>query len=116
MLETSQANALVYSTLCGFMLVGLYAGFKVRNTTDFLSGLRTQSVLPPSSHRCIQRTRTDARREAGRPLAIGDPGLAATFCPNTTGTYPSRSPFLDHLGSSPPVLLSPLGSTPFLLI
>ncbi len=43
MLETSQANALVYSTLCGFMLVGLYAGFKVRNTTDFLSGLRTQS-------------------------------------------------------------------------
>ena len=43
MLETSQANALVYSTLCGFMLVGLFAGYKVRNTTDFLSGLRTQS-------------------------------------------------------------------------
>ncbi|CCF52540.1 hypothetical protein NDA11_004391 [Ustilago hordei] len=46
MLPTSQANALVYSTLCGFLLVGLFAGYKVRNTTDFLSGLRTQSVFP----------------------------------------------------------------------
>ncbi|GAC97538.1 hypothetical protein PHSY_005124 [Pseudozyma hubeiensis SY62] len=46
MLEVHQANALVYSTLCGFMLVGLYAGYRVRNTNDFLSGLRTQSVFP----------------------------------------------------------------------
>ncbi len=46
MLEVQQANALVYSTLCGFMLVGLYAGYRVRNTNDFLSGLRTQSVFP----------------------------------------------------------------------
>ncbi|CDW97949.1 hypothetical protein [Sporisorium scitamineum] len=46
MLSVHQANALVYSTLCGFMLVGLYAGYKVRNTNDFLAGLRTQSVFP----------------------------------------------------------------------
>ncbi|SYW79401.1 uncharacterized protein UBRO2_03085 [Ustilago bromivora] len=48
MLPTSQANALVYSTLCGFLLVGLFAGYKVRNTTDFLSGLRTQSDMSSS--------------------------------------------------------------------
>lgn len=43
MLTTSQANALVYSTLCGFMLVGLYAGYRVKSKADFLSGIRTQS-------------------------------------------------------------------------
>ncbi|PWY99472.1 hypothetical protein BCV70DRAFT_227289 [Testicularia cyperi] len=46
MLDKSQANALVYSTLCAFMLVGLFAGYKVRNAVDFLSGIRTQSVFP----------------------------------------------------------------------
>jgi len=43
MLEVSQANALVYSTLSAFMLVGLYAGYNVRSKFDFISGIRTQS-------------------------------------------------------------------------
>lgn len=42
-LATSQANALVYSTLVGFGLVGVYAGWRVKSKMDFLSGLRTQS-------------------------------------------------------------------------
>ncbi|KAN0065790.1 hypothetical protein ACQY0O_000920 [Thecaphora frezii] len=46
MLQVSQANALVYSTLCAFMLVGLFAGYRVRNKVDFLSGIRTQSAFP----------------------------------------------------------------------
>jgi hypothetical protein len=43
MLAVSQGNALVYSTLCAFMLVGLFAGYRTQNATQFLSGLRTQS-------------------------------------------------------------------------
>lgn len=43
MLQTSQANALVYTTLVGFGFVGFYAGYRVKNKTDFLSGIRTQS-------------------------------------------------------------------------
>lgn len=46
MLDVHTANALVYTTLCAFMGVGLYAGYRVRNTNDFLAGLRTQSVFP----------------------------------------------------------------------
>ncbi|PWN44992.1 hypothetical protein IE81DRAFT_320590 [Ceraceosorus guamensis] len=46
MLSVHQANALVYSTLCGFMLVGLYAGYSVKNKNQFLGGVRTQSALP----------------------------------------------------------------------
>ncbi|PWN48617.1 hypothetical protein IE53DRAFT_389170 [Violaceomyces palustris] len=46
MLNTTQANALVYSTLSGFMLVGLYAGYRVKNQFDFFSGIRTQSAFP----------------------------------------------------------------------
>ena len=46
MLEVTQANALVYSTLFAFMLVGLYAGYNVKNKIDFLSGIRTQSIFP----------------------------------------------------------------------
>ena len=42
-LAVSQGNALVYSTLCAFMLVGLFAGYRTQNATQFLSGLRTQS-------------------------------------------------------------------------
>lgn len=42
-LQTSQANALVYTTLVGFGFVGIYAGYRVKGKTDFLSGLRTQS-------------------------------------------------------------------------
>lgn len=42
MLQTSQANALVYTTLVGFGFVGFYAGYRVKNKTDFLSGIRTQ--------------------------------------------------------------------------
>lgn len=45
MLDTTTANALVYTTLCAFMLVGLFAGYRVRNSVDFLSGLRTQSGM-----------------------------------------------------------------------
>ena len=41
-LDPSQANALIYSTLCGFMLIGLWAGYYTRNKRDFLSGVRTQ--------------------------------------------------------------------------
>ena len=48
MLDKSQANALVYSTLCGFLLVGLFAGYKVKSKVDFLSGIRTQSAFPLS--------------------------------------------------------------------
>lgn len=43
MLSVHQANALVYSTLCGFMLVGLYAGYSLKNKNQFLGGVRTQS-------------------------------------------------------------------------
>ena len=46
MLDTTKANALVYSSLVAFMLVGLFAGYRVRNKVDFLSGLRTQSTFP----------------------------------------------------------------------
>ncbi|CAO1635345.1 unnamed protein product [Sympodiomycopsis kandeliae] len=46
MLAVSQANALVYSALSGFFLVGLFAGWRTRNKTEFLSGLRTQSTFP----------------------------------------------------------------------
>ncbi|KAL4398792.1 hypothetical protein ACI68E_004189 [Malassezia pachydermatis] len=41
-LDPSQANALIYSTLCGFMLIGLWAGYYTRNKREFLSGVRTQ--------------------------------------------------------------------------
>ncbi len=50
MLEVTQANALVYSTLCGFLLVGLYAGYNVRSKFDLISGIRTQSGAS-GSHR-----------------------------------------------------------------
>lgn len=46
MLQTSQANALVYTTLVAFGGVGFFAGWKVKNRVDFLSGLRTQSAFP----------------------------------------------------------------------
>jgi Na+/proline symporter len=46
MLTVSQANGLVYSTLVGFGLVGVYAGYRVKNRMDFLSGIRTQSAFP----------------------------------------------------------------------
>ncbi|CAO1626548.1 unnamed protein product [Parajaminaea phylloscopi] len=46
MLSVTQSNALVYSALSAFFLVGMFAGWKVRSKTDFLSGVRTQSVLP----------------------------------------------------------------------
>lgn len=60
MLDASQSNALVYSTLCGFMLVGLYAGYQTKTKTEFLSGLRTQSgtcggVRDANSQRCRLR-------------------------------------------------------------
>ena len=42
MLSPSQSNALIYSTLCGFMLVGLYAGYWTKSKREFLSGVRTQ--------------------------------------------------------------------------
>ena len=41
-LHPSQGNALVYSTLVGFMFVGLFAGWHV-SRKDFISGVRTQS-------------------------------------------------------------------------
>lgn len=43
MLDKSQSNALVYSALSAFFLVGMFAGWRVRNKNDFLSGIRTQS-------------------------------------------------------------------------
>lgn len=43
MLQVSQANALVFTTLVGFGGVGVYAGYRVKNKADFLSGIRTQS-------------------------------------------------------------------------
>lgn len=43
MLQVSQANALVYTTLVGFGFVGIYAGYRVKNKVDFLSGIKTQS-------------------------------------------------------------------------
>ncbi|PWN32258.1 uncharacterized protein FA14DRAFT_169094 [Meira miltonrushii] len=46
MLQTYQANALVYTTLVAFGGVGFFAGWKVKNRVDFLSGLRTQSAFP----------------------------------------------------------------------
>lgn len=42
-LDPSQGNALVYSTLCGFMLIGLWAGYNTRSKREFISGVRTQS-------------------------------------------------------------------------
>lgn len=42
MLDPSQANALVYATLCGFMLVGLLAGYYTKSQREFFSGVRTQ--------------------------------------------------------------------------
>lgn len=52
MLDKSQADALVYSTLCGFMLVGLVAGYYTKSKREFFSGVRTQ---PGASH-ADQRT------------------------------------------------------------
>lgn len=43
MLNVSQSNALVYSALSAFFLVGMFAGWRVRSKTDFLSGIRSQS-------------------------------------------------------------------------
>ncbi|WFD33089.1 hypothetical protein MSPP1_004146 [Malassezia sp. CBS 17886] len=48
MLDLSQANALVYSTLCGFMLIGLYAGYCTKSKREFISGVRTQSDMSSS--------------------------------------------------------------------
>lgn len=42
-LQTSQGNALVYTTLVAFGGVGFYAGYRVKGKADFLTGLRTQS-------------------------------------------------------------------------
>lgn len=44
-LDPSQGNALVYSTLCGFMLIGLWAGYNTRSKREFISGVRTQSGM-----------------------------------------------------------------------
>lgn len=52
MLDKSQADALVYSTLCGFMLIGLVAGYYTKSKREFFSGVRTQ---PGASH-ADQRT------------------------------------------------------------
>ena len=41
-LTKAQGDALVYSTLCGFMLVGLWAGVNTRSKREFISGVRTQ--------------------------------------------------------------------------
>lgn len=41
-LDTSQGNALVFSTLVGFGLVGVYAGWRVKSKMDFLSAFKTQ--------------------------------------------------------------------------
>ncbi|KDN46276.1 hypothetical protein K437DRAFT_108740 [Tilletiaria anomala UBC 951] len=49
MLDVTPANALVYTTLCGFMLVGLYAGWHVKSKSDFISGIRTQTSEPSSA-------------------------------------------------------------------
>lgn len=46
-LAPSQGNALVYSTLVGFAAVGFYAGYRVKNKVDFLSGIKTQSGALP---------------------------------------------------------------------
>ncbi|UZJ57085.1 hypothetical protein CBS101457_006405 [Exobasidium rhododendri] len=46
MLQVAQANGLVYTTLVGFGFVGIYAGYRVKNKVDFLSGIRTQSAFP----------------------------------------------------------------------
>lgn len=73
MLSTTQANALVYSTLCGFMLVGLFAGYKVRSTVDFLSGIRTQSGKCSSFNFCQWRamlTRIRARISVSTHLEL----------------------------------------------
>ncbi|WFD08251.1 hypothetical protein MVES1_003623 [Malassezia vespertilionis] len=43
-LAPSQANALIYSTLCGFMLIGLWAGYNTRNKQEFISGVKTQAA------------------------------------------------------------------------
>ncbi|KAK0539783.1 hypothetical protein OC842_000823 [Tilletia horrida] len=44
-LSLTQGNALVYTTLSAFFLVGLYAGYRCKTERDFLSGLRTQGTL-----------------------------------------------------------------------
>ncbi|WFD35366.1 hypothetical protein MCUN1_002220 [Malassezia cuniculi] len=48
MLDKSQADALVYSTLCGFMLVGLVAGYYTKTKREFFSGVRTQPDMSGS--------------------------------------------------------------------
>lgn len=59
MLDPSQANALVYSTLCGFMLIGLWAGYNTKNKREFISGVRTQSGLCPCSRSRATRPELD---------------------------------------------------------
>lgn len=62
MLTVSQSNALVYSALSAFFLVGLYAGWRTKNKQDFLSGIRTQSgelLLKVDRYRML-RTGTDS--------------------------------------------------------
>ncbi|CAD6917881.1 unnamed protein product [Tilletia controversa] len=44
-LSVSQGNALVYSTLSAFFLVGLYAGYRCKTERDFFSGIRTQGAF-----------------------------------------------------------------------
>lgn len=45
-LTTTQGDALVYTTLVGFGLVGVYAGWRVKSNLDFLSAFRTQAAFP----------------------------------------------------------------------
>ncbi|KAE8208857.1 hypothetical protein CF327_g6996 [Tilletia walkeri] len=44
-LSVSQGNALVYTTLSAFFLVGLYAGYRCKTERDFFSGIRTQGTF-----------------------------------------------------------------------
>ncbi|KAI3625077.1 hypothetical protein CBS9595_000438 [Malassezia furfur] len=48
MLAPSQANALIYATLCGFLVIGLWAGYHTKNKREFISGVRTQSDMSSS--------------------------------------------------------------------
>ena len=68
-LQTSQANALVYTTLVGFGFVGIYAGYRVKGKTDFLSGLRTQSGESRDG-RLIRLSADIQRFSAAFPLAL----------------------------------------------